>query len=150
MKKQTKNKKPKIAIIGSLYRKEIVDNLIASCYGSLDANGLSKKDIDIFRVPGALEIPLTAKKLAKTKRYDAIIVFGVVLKGDTYHFEQVSDECARGALNVSYEFEIPVVFQVLSVYKLSDALARSKGTKDNRGIEGAETALSMISLLKTI
>jgi len=133
-----------------MYRATIVENLIESCMTELKAQGVSEKNVSIFRVPGALEIPLTAKKLAKSKKYDAIIVFGVVLKGDTYHFEQVADECARGAMNVSYECEIPVVFQVLCVYKLADALARSRGTKDNRGTEGAKTALAMISLLKTI
>ncbi len=155
MKKQTmkiQNKKishggkPKIAIIAATYRAEIAENLIGSCVAELEANGLGEKDISVFRVPGALEIPLTAKKLAKQGKYDAIVVFGVVVKGDTYHFEQVADECARGCMNVSYEFEIPVVFQVLCVYKLADALVRSRGTKDNRGTEGAKTALAMTSL----
>ncbi len=146
MKKENK----KIAIIGAEYRKEIVDDLVSGCLSELKKKGIKKNDVEVFRVPGALEIPLLAKKLAKKGGYGAIIVFGVILKGDTYHFEQVSDECARGCMNVSYEFEIPVIFQVLSVYTLSDAEARSKGTKDNRGIEAAHTALKMVKLYKSL
>lgn len=148
MKKNTNT--TKIAIIGSMYRASITEHLIESCLKTLKKDGLQEKQISIFRVPGALEIPLMAKKLAKQKKYDAIIVFGTVLKGKTYHFEQVADECVRGVMNVSYEYEVPVVFQVLCVYNLKDAMARAKGTNDNRGVEGAKTALSMIALFKTI
>jgi 6,7-dimethyl-8-ribityllumazine synthase len=77
-------------------------------------------------------------------------VFGVVVKGDTYHFEQVADECARGCMNVAYDYEIPVIFQVLCVYKESDAMARTKGTRDNRGIEAGKTALEMIEAMKNL
>jgi 6,7-dimethyl-8-ribityllumazine synthase len=137
-------KDKKIAIISSCFRPEISDSLVKNCLATLYDKGLSDQQIDIIEVPGALEIPLVAKKVAKRGQHDAIIVFGSVLKGDTYHFEQVADECARGCMNVSYDFEIPVVFQVLCVYKLEDALERANGTNDNRGVEGALTALEMI------
>lgn len=150
MKKTSVQKNIRIAIIASVYRAEIADSLVEHCVKTLEENAVEAKDIDLFSVPGALEIPLLAKKLAKQKKYDAIIVFGVVLKGDTYHFEQVSDECARGCMNVSYEYEIPVVFQVLSVYKLKDAVERASGAKDNRGEEGAKTALRMIKVLRNL
>lgn len=139
----------KIAIITSNYHKEICDSLLSACLSTLSKKGVSEKNIKSVRVPGALEIPSVAKKLAKQKKYNAIIVFGVVLKGDTYHFEQVADECARGVMKVSYDFDIPVIFQVLSVYKLKDAEIRSKG-KNNRGIEAGETAVEIIKTLKTI
>ncbi|MBP6884733.1 MAG: 6,7-dimethyl-8-ribityllumazine synthase, partial [Candidatus Pacebacteria bacterium] len=124
--------------------------LLSECLKTLNKGGVNEKQISIFKVTGALEIPLVAKKIAKTKRYDAIIVFGVVLKGKTYHFEQVSDECARGCMQVAYDYEIPVIFQVLSVYKEADAVARTKGTKDNRGIEAGKTALEMIEVMKKL
>lgn len=90
------------------------------------------------------------KKLAQKKKYDAIVAFGAVLRGKTYHFEQVANECIKGCMKVSYDFEIPVIFEVLCVYNLKDATQRSTGTKDNRGVEGALTALKMIGLLSAL
>lgn len=145
-----KPKEIKIAIIGSLYRPEITDNLINHCLETLHEKKVEKNNIEIFKVPGALEIPLTAKRLAKKKIYDAIIVFGSVYKGKTYHFEQVADECVKGCMKVSYNFEIPVIFEVLCVYNPQDAIDRSSGTIDNRGVEGALTALSMIKTLEKL
>ena len=139
-----------IAIIQSTFRAHVGNALLSECLLQLKKDGLKDNQISIFKVPGALEIPLVAKRLAKQKKYDAIIVFGVVVKGDTYHFEQVADECARGCMNVSYEYEIPVIFQVLCVYKESDALKRTKGIKDNRGIEAGKTALEMIKVMKNL
>lgn len=146
--KQIKN--IKIAIIASTYRQDITDKLVENCLKTLKEKGINKINIHIVSVPGALEIPLTAKLLAKKKIFDAIIVFGTVLKGKTYHFEQVADECVRGCMNVSYDYEIPVIFQVLSVYDLKDARERAEGTDDNRGIEGALTALKMIGIKKML
>ncbi len=137
----------RIAIISSGYRPEITDGLVKNCLATLNKKGMHNEQVDIISVPGALEIPLVAKKLAKKGEHDAIIVFGAVLKGKTYHFEQVSDECVRGCMNVAYEFEIPVVFEVLSVYDAKDALERANGSEDNRGVEGALTALKMIEVL---
>ncbi len=139
----------KIAIITSNYHKEICDSLLSACISTLTKSGVKEVNIKSVRVPGALEIPSVAKKLAKQRKYDAIIVFGVVLKGDTYHFEQVADECARGVMQVSYDFDVPVIFQVLSVYKLKDAEVRATG-KNNRGIEAGETAVEIIRTLKNI
>ena len=140
----------KIAIIASRYRHDISKSLVENCFKTLKEKGVNENLIDIFWVPGALEIPLIAKKLAKKGIYNSIIVFGAVFKGKTYHFEQVANECIRGCMNVSYEFEIPVVFEVLCVYNPTDAIDRSTGTKDNRGVEGAVTALKMIDLMAKI
>ena len=140
----------KIAIISSSYRLEVTQNLVKNCIKTLEKKGLVKKQIKIVEVPGSLEIPLIAKKLAKKKEYDAIIAFGAVFKGKTYHFEQVSNECVRGCMNVSYDYEIPVIFEILCVYDIKDALERATGTIDNRGVEGALTALKMIELIKNL
>lgn len=140
----------KLAIIASQYRLDVSKSLVENCLKTLKEKGVYENLVDIFWVPGALEIPLTAKKLAQTKKYSALIVFGAVLKGKTYHFEQVANECVRGCMQVSYDFEIPVIFEVLCVYDQKDAIDRATGTKDNRGVEGALTALKMIDLLKKI
>ena len=143
-------KKIKIAIISSSFRKEVSDNLEKNCLKSFKDGGLKANQIDIFRVPGSWEIPLTAKILAKTKIYDAIIVFGAIIKGETYHFEQISSECARGCMEVSLHYEIPVIFEVLSVYDLKDAISRATRKKENKGVEAANTAMEMIKLLSKL
>lgn len=139
-----------IGIVSSSYRPEITQNLVKHCIETLKKKGLSQKQIDVVYVPGSLEIPLVAKKLARKKTYDALIAFGAVFKGKTYHFEQVSNEVVRGCMQVSYDYEIPVIFEVLCVYDTKDAIERATGKEDNRGVEGALTALHMVGLLKTI
>lgn len=143
-------KQIKIAIVSSSFRKEVSDNLEKNCLATFKKQGLKDTQIVIFRVPGALEIPLVVKKLAKQEIYHAIITFGAIVKGDTYHFEQISNECARGCMEVSLQYEIPVIFEVLAVYKLEDALKRATRAKENKGVEAALTALEMIKILSTI
>lgn len=140
----------KIAIVSSTYRPQVTESLIKNCIVTLKKKGIVDKQIEIFRVPGSLEIPLVAKKLAQKRIYDAIIVFGAVFKGKTYHFEQVAIECARGCMRVSYDCEIPVIFEVLCVYDPKDAIERATGKKDNRGVEGALSALKMIEIMSNI
>jgi len=140
----------KIAIVKSLFRREVTDNLEKNCLATLKKKGLKTEQVDIFNVPGSLEIPLVVKKLAKKGIYSAIITFGAIVKGDTYHFEQISNECARGCMEVSLQYEIPVIFEVLSVYDLKDALTRATQSQENKGTEAALTALEMIKILSKI
>jgi len=143
-------KEIKIAIVSSSFRKEISQNLERNCLKTLKKNRLKETQIDIFRVPGSLEIPLVVKKLAKKHVYDAIITFGAILKGKTYHFEQIANECIRGCMDVSWQYEIPVIFEVLAVYDIKDAIERATRKKENKGVEGALTALKMIELISKI
>ena len=140
----------KIAIISSSFRKEVANNLERHCTKTLKDKGLSGKQIEIFKVPGALEIPLVAKRLAAKGNYDALIAFGAILKGETYHFEQIADECIRGCMAVSLQYEIPVIFEVLAVYDLQHAMERATRKKENKGVEAALTALEMIGLMSKI
>lgn len=140
----------KIAIISSSFRKEVTDNLEKHCIETLKKEGLADQQIDIFRVPGSLEIPLIAKKLAQKKTYDALITFGAILKGKTYHFEEIANECIRGCMNVSLQYEIPIIFEVLAVYDLKDAMERATRKKENKGVEAALTALQMIKVVSNI
>lgn len=137
----------KIAIIESSFRKEVAQNLEKNCLETFAKKGVSKNQIDIFKVPGSWEIPLAVKKAADKKIYDAIITFGAIVKGDTYHFEQISNECARGCMEVSLEYQIPVIFEVLAVYDLKDAIERAVRKKENKGVEAALTALEMIKVM---
>lgn len=145
-----KNKDIRIAIVSSSFRPEVTKNLEKHCVATLKREGVQKSQLTFVRVPGALEIPLAAKRLAQKGTYDAIIVFGAIYKGKTYHFEQIANECSRGCMNVSMQYEIPVVFEVLAVYDPQDAIERATRKVENKGVEAAITALSMIALLKKI
>lgn len=139
-----------IAIIGSDYQKDITNALLKHCLTTLKKNGIRDNQITIIRVPGSLEIPLAAKKLAKKGIFDAIIALGAIHKGKTYHFELVANECARGCMEVSLEYEIPVIFEVLAVYDIQDAIVRATRKKENRGVEAALAALKMIEVVKKL
>jgi len=140
----------KIAIVSSSFRKEVTHNLEKNCIQTFETHGVIKQQIDVFRVPGSLEIPLVAKKLAKKEEYDAIITFGAIVKGKTYHFEQIANECARACMDISMQYEIPIIFEVLAVYNLQDAIDRATRKEENKGVEAAETALEMIKILKSL
>ncbi|MFA6424146.1 MAG: 6,7-dimethyl-8-ribityllumazine synthase [Candidatus Magasanikbacteria bacterium] len=143
-------KELKIVIVSGAFWEEIVGNLEKHCVETLLRKGVEASQIEIFRVPGSFEIPLAVKKLAEKNIYDVIITFGAIHKGKTYHFELVANECARACMNLSLEFEVPVIFEVLAVYDIQDAIDRSTQVKDNRGVEAANTALAMITVLDNI
>ncbi len=145
-----KNKEVKIAIVGSYFWKEIVNKLEKECVQTLVASGVSQNNIHLFATPGALEIPLIAQKLAKKGIYDAIIALGVIHKGKTYHFELIANECIRGCMEVSRQYEIPVIFEVLAVYAIEDAIQRANDQDLNGGAEAANAALNMIETLSKL
>lgn len=145
-----KAKDIRIGIIGTSFREDVTHELETRCVATLLAHGVSKSNIRMVRVPGALEVPLIAKKMAMQKRYDALITFGAIVKGKTYHFEQIANECSRGCADVSLQYNIPVIFEVLAVYSLADALERATRKVENKGVEAAETALSMIQLMSQL
>ncbi|MEX2014409.1 MAG: 6,7-dimethyl-8-ribityllumazine synthase [Candidatus Saccharimonadales bacterium] len=142
--------KIKIAIVSSSFRQEVANNLEKNALETFEKNRVSKDQIKIVRVPGSLEIPLAVKKLAKSGEYQAIITFGAIVKGETYHFEQISNEVARACMDISLEYEIPVIFEVWSVYKLEHAIERATRKEENKGIEAAETALEIIKVMEKI
>ncbi|MEK7133814.1 MAG: 6,7-dimethyl-8-ribityllumazine synthase [Patescibacteria group bacterium] len=145
-----KNNNYRIAIVGSDFQKFVTDNLEHNCIRTLVKNGMRRDRITIVRVPGSLEIPLAALLLAKKRRFDAIIAFGAIHKGKTYHFQQVADECIRGCMKVSLEYRIPVIYEVIAAYDIRDARERATRKKENRGVEAALSALTMISVVRTL
>lgn len=145
---ETKN--IKIAIVGSIFWEEITENLEKNCIETLKTKGILDKNITIIHVPGALEIPLVAQMLAKKKKYHVIITFGAIVKGNTYHFEQVANECIRGCMDVSRQYDIPVIYEVLAVYKIEDATTRATSKDENKGVEAAQTALKMVGVMEEL
>lgn len=140
-------RKAKIAIVKSEFNLPITNNLEKYCLKTLIENGIGEKQIDLFAVPGALEIPVCASIISKKKIYDAIIALGAVIKGETYHFELVANECGRGCMNVALESGTPVIFEVLCVNNIRQAKARAGNNDENKGIEAATTALKMLQVL---
>ena len=135
------------AIIASRWNPGITDALVEGARAALLSHDLPEAQLDIVRVPGALELPVTAQVLARAGRHAALVALGCVVRGDTRHFEHVADECARGLMQVSLEHALPVANGVLAVEKHADAEARAGGVHGNKGEEAALAALEMAWLL---
>jgi len=112
--------------------------------------GAEEKDIVIYKVPGSFELPLTAKKLAKSGRFDAIICLGAIIRGATPHFEYISAEVSKGIAVVGLETEVPVVFGVLTTDTIEQAIERAGTKSGNKGADAAMTAIEMVDLFKKL
>jgi 6,7-dimethyl-8-ribityllumazine synthase len=123
---------------------------VEGALAGLAKQGVADDDVDLAWVPGAFEIPLVARRLAATGRYDAIICLGAVIRGDTAHFELVANESARGIAEVSRDTGVPVVFEVLATETLAQAEERAGGVHGNKGWDAAAAALEMASLLEAL
>ena len=128
----------------------IGERLLEGALEALMRHGGDPERIDVVRVPGAFEIPLTLKTLAANGRYDALIALGAVIRGATSHFEYVAGECATGLSQVGMQFDIPVAFGVLTVGTVEQALERAGGKVGNKGADAALAAIEMADLLKKL
>jgi 6,7-dimethyl-8-ribityllumazine synthase len=146
--KKLNGKAYKFAIILSRYNDDIGKELLKNTQENLLKNGVKEKNIDLFRVPGALEIPITANALALKDKYDAIICLGVVIKGETPHFDLVANECYRGLMDISLCSDTPIIFGVLAANNVKQAKDRAAKGKLNKGKEYAEGAIEMAMLLE--
>lgn len=140
-----KNKK-KVAVISSRFNHFIVDKLEQGCLDTFSRQGEGNLDITVYKVPGAFELPLMAKWLAETKRFDGVVVLGAVIRGATAHFEIVSNNCATGVSRVSLDYGLPVIFGVITVDTIEQAIERAGTKAGNKGSEAAATLLEMLSL----
>jgi 6,7-dimethyl-8-ribityllumazine synthase len=140
----------KIAIIVSRFNEFITSKLLLGSIDTLKRHGANINDIDTIWAPGAFEIPLLAKKLAKTSKYDAIIALGCVIRGATTHYDYVCNEVAKGIANVANQHEIPVIFGVLATENIEQAIERSGTKAGNKGVDAAIAAIEMANLLKII
>jgi len=136
----------RIAILKSKWYPEYVESMARMCREVLSGHGYSH--IEEHTLPGSLELPLAARDLLATdvqNEIDAVICFGVIVKGDTLHFEMISNECMRGLADVMHEFRRPVVVEVLPVFEIEHAAARSADDEFNKGIEAAVAAIEMVA-----
>jgi 6,7-dimethyl-8-ribityllumazine synthase len=138
------------AIVVSRFNSFITERLLLSAIDGLLRSGTKKKDIELIRVPGAFEIPLAARKLAETKKYDAIICIGCLLRGDTAHYEVIVNEVTRGIGQSAQETGVPHAFGVLTCETLEQAIDRAGLKMGNKGFEAALTAVEMASLASAI
>ena len=116
----------------------------------LKRHGAADKQIDVIRVPGAFEIPIVARKLALSRRYDALIALGAVIRGETPHFDYVAGECASGLARIALESGLPIAFGVLTTDTVEQALDRAGGKAGNKGADAALTAIEMVNLLRRL
>src|SRR5580692_903957 len=137
----------KVAVVAARFNDFIVSSLLKGATASWLEHGGPAEDLLIARVPGAFELPVVARKLAVSGRYDAVVALGCVIRGDTPHFEYVSGECARGLQLASLETGVPVIFGVLTVETVDQALERAATGAGNKGGESMECALEMAALM---
>ena len=140
----------KIAIIASRFNEFITSKLISGAVDGLKRHGVSDDDISLAWVPGAFEIPLIAKKLAMSKKYDAVICVGAVIRGSTTHYDYVCNEVSKGIAHISLETDIPVLFGVLTTENIEQAIERAGTKAGNKGYDCALSAMEMINLSKNI
>ena len=138
----------RIALLVSRFNSFVVENLLAGAIDTLKRHGADERDLQIVRVPGAYEMPIAAQRLAASKRFEAIIALGAVIRGGTPHFEYVAGECTKGLSQVSLQHDIPIAFGVLTVDTIEQAIERAGTKAGNKGGEAAMSAIEMINLLR--
>lgn len=140
----------KFAIVVARFNSFISEKLLEGALDSLLRSGAIEEDIDVVRVPGAFEIPLVAKKLAGSQKYDALICLGVVIRGATPHFDVVVSEVSKGSAQVGLETGVPVLFGVLTTETIEQAIERSGTKAGNKGAEVAIAAIEMANLVANL
>ncbi len=140
----------KFGIVAARFNEFITSKLLAGALDALKRHGVEEEDIEIAWVPGAFEIPLLAKKLAESNRYDAVICLGAVIRGATPHFDYVSAEVSKGVANASLQTGLPIIFGVLTTDNIEQAIERAGTKAGNKGFDAAVTAMETANLLKQI
>ena len=143
-------KEVKIGIVVSRFNDFITGKLLDGALDGLRRHEVPEDNIDVAYVPGAFEIPLVAKKMAKSGKYDAVIALGAVIRGSTTHYDYVCSEVSKGIANVSLDTEIPVMFGVITTENIEQAIERAGSKAGNKGYECALGAIEMINVLKAI
>lgn len=138
----------RFAIVASRWNDLLTSKLIDGAVDALESAGAAENDIEIFMVPGAFELPLAAKKAAESGRFDAVIAIGIVIRGETPHFDYVAGEAAKGISKVSLDTGIPVMFGVVTTDTVEQAMNRSGLKAGNKGYEAAMAAVEMADLYR--
>lgn len=140
----------KYAIVVARFNEFITGKLLGAAIDGLERHGVAKEDIDIAWVPGAFEIPLVAQKLATSKKYQAVITLGAVIRGSTTHYDYVCNEVAKGVAKVQLDTGVPIIFGVVTTENIEQAIERAGTKAGNKGYDAAVTAIEMANLLSTL
>ncbi len=138
----------KFGIVAARFNEFITNKLVGGSLDALRRHGASEDDLEIAWVPGAFEIPFVAQKMALSKRYDAVICLGAVIRGATPHFDFVSSEVSKGIANVGLQTGVPIIFGVLTTDNIEQAIERAGTKAGNKGFDAAVTAIELVNLLK--
>jgi 6,7-dimethyl-8-ribityllumazine synthase len=140
----------RVAIVAARFNTDVVDELLSGCLRRLGELGIDGARVEIHRVPGAFELPVAAKALARSKRFSSIVCLGCIVRGDTPHFDYVAGEAARGIQQVALDEQLPVIFGVLTTDNEEQARQRIGGTHGHYGERAAEAAAEMMALMLRI
>ena len=140
----------RVGIVVAKFNKFVTSKLLSSCLDELTKHGVKADDIEVVRVPGAFEIPLVAKTMAQSGRFNAVICLGAVIRGDTPHFEYISREVSRGIGQAALDADVPIIFGVLTTHTMEQAIERAEPTRFNRGGEAAKSAIEMARVMEGI
>ena len=140
----------KIALVVSRFNNFFTDKLLAGAFDCLVRHGADESTLEVAYVPGSFEIPVVAARLAKMKRYDAIICLGAVIRGDTPHFDFVAAEASKGIARLGMDADIPVIYGLITADTLEQAVERSGTKAGNKGWDAAQTAIEMVNLYRNI
>ena len=140
----------RFAIAAARFNEIVVDKLVAGALDCFSAHGIAEHDLVVVWAPGAFELPLLAKRLAESGRYDAVVCLGAVVRGETAHFDYVAGESAHGIQRVALQTGIPVLFGVLTTDTIEQAIERAGTKAGNKGFEAAATAIEMADLLRQL
>jgi 6,7-dimethyl-8-ribityllumazine synthase len=140
----------RVGIVAARFNEVVTRKLVEGAAATLKGAGVADEDVDIAWVPGAFEIPLVARRMARSRSYDAVICLGAVIRGETAHFELVANEAASGIREVARDAGIPVIFEVLATEDLRQAMDRAGGAHGNKGRDAAMAALEMASLMEAL
>lgn len=138
----------RVGIVAARFNEFIVSKLLSGCEDGLLRHGVRSEDIAVAWVPGAFEIPLAAQAMAKSRKYDAVITLGAVIRGATSHYDYVCAEVSKGVANVSLNTGVPVLFGVLTTDTIEQAIERAGTKAGNKGAECAQGAIEMVNLLR--
>ena len=140
----------RIGIVAARFNEFITSKLIGGALDAFKRHGGNEADVDLAWVPGAFEIPLVAKRMASTGKYDAVVCLGAVIRGATPHFDMVANETTKGIANVGLQSGVPVIFGVLTTDSIEQAVERAGTKAGNKGYDAMTTAIEMVNLLKQI
>jgi 6,7-dimethyl-8-ribityllumazine synthase len=140
----------RFAIVAARFNEFIVDSLVRGAVDALLRHGAGEKQIEIIRVPGAYDLPFVVKRVAASRRYDAVVALGAVIRGATPHFEHVAGQCAAGLARAADETGVPVAFGVLTTDSIEQAIERAGTKAGNKGADAALCALELANLLRRL